>query len=215
MLELLILAAVAIAVLYRLYVTLGRHGGAPTESRSASAPDASPSGVASANVPAADNVARLPSPVVSDVKAEEGLRAIAAEDAAFDPGAFLDGARAAYHMIVDAYARGEISELSKMIAPDVLEAFRSADRARAANGETLELEIDNLDEAVIEKARVVDDRARIGVRYKSRVFEAVKDSEGRVISGDPTQAQTRSELWIFERRLRTRDPNWTLVGTSA
>lgn len=215
MLELLILAAVAIAVLYRLYATLGRHGGAPTETRSASAPDGSPSNVASANVPASDNVARLPSPVVADQKAEDGLRSIAAEDGAFDPGAFLDGARAAYHMIVDAYARGEISEMSKMIAPDVLEAFVEADRARDSKREKLELEIDNLDEAVIEKARIVNDRARIGVRFRSRVFEAVKDSEGRVISGDPTQAQTRSELWIFERKLRTRDPNWTLVGTGA
>ena len=65
-----------------------------------------------------------------------GLDAIAREDKTFDAAGFLTGGRAAYEMIVTAYANGDRRQLKDLLAREVYEGFEAAiQRARAARRE--------------------------------------------------------------------------------
>src|SRR5262249_62068267 len=59
-----------------------------------------------------------------------GLDAVAREDKTFDAKHFVAGARAAYEMIVLAYAEGDRRTLKNLLSRDVYEAFEAAIRDR-------------------------------------------------------------------------------------
>jgi len=67
-----------------------------------------------------------------------GLDAIAREDKSFDARSFLTGARAAYDMIVTAYAAGDRKQLKNLLGKEVYDGFESAIREREQKGETVE-----------------------------------------------------------------------------
>jgi predicted lipid-binding transport protein (Tim44 family) len=220
--QLLILAGLAALVLFQLFNVLGRHGGTAKDARSVGQSETGHARVLKSDTDkdgvedegaAQSGPETEPQHVSVDPQAEEGLRAIEERDPRFDRGQFVAGAVKAYEMIVDAYGRGDINEVRSFLDPEVREAFEGAVRERVENEQTLELEIDAVDEAKIERAKLKGDVARIGVRIEARVFEALKDSENRVVRGDPAQSKSRSELWTFERSVKSSSPNWTLVAT--
>lgn len=205
MTELLILAAIAVVVLYRLYTVLGRQNDAP-----------SASGVSSPERAAADAQAEAyesASPIREEV--EGPAKAIADVDPEFSPSEFLRGARDAYKMIVAAYGEGDLARVRPFLATDVRKAFEAGVKERAANKQNVELEVERIDAADIVDARVEGDRAAVDVRFDALVFEAVRDEENRVVAGDATEAAQRRETWTFERSLKTDDPNWILTATGA
>ena len=59
-----------------------------------------------------------------------GLDAIAREDKSFDAKSFLTGARAAYDMIVTAYAAGDRKQLKSLLGKEVYDGFESAIKER-------------------------------------------------------------------------------------
>lgn len=210
MIELAILAVIAVLVLYRLYVVLGRHGGEPSSAAERAAPlrearlrDVSGNPKEDPNEP--------PRVRLEDIAGPE--RAIAERDPNFDPAQFIRGARSAYKMIVEAFGAGDLAGVRDFIAPDVVKAFESALKDRKTKGHQVELEVERLEGAVIEDAKIRGDRARIRVSFDALVYEVVKDKDGRVVAGDPTEAQRRHEAWSFERDLGSEDPNWILAAT--
>src|SRR5215471_13823648 len=66
-----------------------------------------------------------------------GLDAVAREDKTFDAKHFVAGARAAYEMIVLAYAEGDRRTLKNLLSRDVYEGFEAAIRERVTKGETV------------------------------------------------------------------------------
>src|SRR5215475_7590137 len=67
-----------------------------------------------------------------------GLDAILAADKTFDPRHFLTGARAAYEMIVVAFAQGDRRTLRDWLSKDVYDSFDTVIRERESRGETTE-----------------------------------------------------------------------------
>lgn len=148
----------------------------------------------------------------ADAKA---LDAIAAADAHFTVPYFLDGARAAYEMIVAAYAEGNKSELKPLLASDVYEGFCAAIDSRVRLGETMESKMVAINRAEIEAVEVNGKRASITVRFVSEFISARKNRAGEVLEGDPKKIREITDIWTFERDLRSRDPNWRLAATDA
>lgn len=198
-LELIIFAGLAAIVLYQLYSVLGRRVGRQPEDQ-----------------PAADLAG--PSQRTLDVPldpAEEevtltGLAAIRARDPSFDLGRFLSGARSAYEMIVRGYASGDRETLKNLLAPAVLASFAAGIDAREAEGRTESVEFLHSPRADFERADVSADIARVTVRFLAEFRSRSKGPEGEAVDDRRT-----AELWTFEKSLKTRDPNWTLVHVDA
>jgi predicted lipid-binding transport protein (Tim44 family) len=144
-----------------------------------------------------------------------GLDAVAREDNAFEPQGFLGGARAAYEMIVTAYANGDRRSLKDLLAREVYEGFETAIKEREQRGDKVESRFVSIDSADIIGAEVRGKTAQVTVRFVSQLVSATRDRTGNVIDGSPDKVTTVTDVWTFARDVSSRDPNWKLVATEA
>lgn len=146
---------------------------------------------------------------------EDGIRAINARDPSFEPNSFLTGARTAFEMIVEAYARGDKESLRPLLADEVYQGFASAIDQRAAAGETMETRILGITKLEIREATLRGNDASVTVLFQSEQLNMVLDSEGRVIEGDEKHPTDVTDVWTFTRDVTSPDPNWKLIATTA
>jgi predicted lipid-binding transport protein (Tim44 family) len=194
----IIIAVVAGVVLYQLYAVLGRRVGRQPEDM-AQAQAVPRVGQADAYAPAAETA---PSP--------QGVAAIRARDPAFDVAKFLAGARQAYETIVTAFATGDRPTLQRLVAPSVLPRFETAMAKRESENRSETVEFTHPPRSDFEGAEVNGDMARAKVRFLAEFRSRTKGPEGEGVDDRRT-----AELWTFERRLSSRDPNWTLIRVDA
>ena len=143
------------------------------------------------------------------------LGEMASADPAFTPKSFVEGAKLAYEMIVDGFARGDKQALKPLLSPDVYTGFAKAIDQRKASGQVMESRFVGIDSAKITAAQLSGSKANISMEFVSEMISATRSSSGEVIDGDPTQIREITDVWSFERNLSSRDPNWKLVATEA
>jgi predicted lipid-binding transport protein (Tim44 family) len=222
-LDIIIFAAIAVALGLRLRSVLGRRTGnerrhdplKPNPPRDATTREAGQS-----EDRARDKVIPLPGrgPAPADAApspANEapGLAKVRAADPAFDPTGFAAGARGAFEMIVGAFAAGDTAALRPLLSDEVFANFNAAIQARAKANETLHTTLVGITSADIIEAAVEGRTALVTVKFVTEQINVTKDSEGRIIDGDPSTVATITDIWTFARNTRSRDPNWTLVAT--
>jgi len=143
------------------------------------------------------------------------LRAIAGADRSFDPDAFITGAKAAYEMIVTAFAEGDRKALKNLLSREVYDGFVSAIAQREGRGETIEFRFVGIDKAEITDASLKGSTEQVTVRFHSKLISATHDKAGAVIDGDPVHVGDVTDIWTFARETTSRDPNWKLVATES
>ncbi|ETX15912.1 preprotein translocase subunit Tim44 [Roseivivax halodurans JCM 10272] len=213
-LQLLVLAGIAVFLILRLKNVLGTREGYEK-------PPTPPSGAQSKadrrgfevieGGPDRDIVDHVP-------EGSESARALAQMkeiEPSFGVADFLSGARGAYEMILMAFERGKIDEIEPYLAPDVFESFAEVVRAREEQGLTIEAEFVGVRELTLAEASFDQTTrlAEITVRYVGELTQVVKDAEGTVIEGSATQVKRQKDLWTFARTMGSDDPNWQLVAT--
>ena len=210
--EIVLLALVALFVGLRLYSVLGRRTG--HEQQPILRPAESPAAAETA-APVTDVAPERPetSGLVYEEPAAPGLRAIVAADAAFDVGRFLEGAQAAYRMILEAFWKGDRDELRHLVGGHVLAAFEQAIGEREAEGHRLDNRLVAIERTVIEDARLSGRVAEIDVRFDADIAAVTRDKEGTLVAGTLSDAIPTHDVWTFRRDLRSKDPNWVLVET--
>ena len=144
-----------------------------------------------------------------------GLDAIVADDKSFDPKHFLTGARAAYEMIVTAFAEGDRRNLKNLLSREVYDSFEAAIRDREAKGHVAETKFVSIDTAEITGAEMRNRAAQVTVRFVSQLISVTRDRAGNVIDGSPDKVTEVTDVWTFARDISSRDPNWKLVATEA
>jgi len=177
--------------------------------RGPDAPELAPGGIATATEERIKTLA----PEGSSLNA--ALRAIAASDRSFDPDAFLTGAKAAYEMIVTAFAEGDRKALKNLLSREVYDGFVSALAQREGRGETIEFRFVGIDKAEITDASLKGSTEQVTVRFNSKLISATHDKSGAVIDGDPVHVGDVTDIWTFSRDITSRDPNWKLVATES
>ncbi len=212
-LEIVILAAIAAFLGLRLYSVLGRRAEHEEEHapQRFERPDAMP--------PRGDDRARRPLPDVTlrqaDLPAgtESGVRAIAAADPRFDVLGFLDGAKGAYAMVLEAFWEGDKETLRELCDDDVYESFAGAIDARTEAGETVENRLIRIEDATIKSAEMDGRVARIAVLFVSDIAAITRDRDGNAIAGSLDDAVESRDIWTFMRNVDATDPNWVLDET--
>ncbi|MGF7158599.1 putative lipid-binding transport protein (Tim44 family) [Rhodoligotrophos appendicifer] len=144
-----------------------------------------------------------------------GIEAIAAADPSFAPKSFLEGAKAAYEMVVTAFAEGDRQTLNNLLSAEVFEGFSAALDEREQEGQVNETTFVGIDDATIIDARLDRRQANVTIRFTSELITSTKDREGNIVDGDPKKVREVKDIWTFARDTSSRDPNWKLVGTEA
>jgi predicted lipid-binding transport protein (Tim44 family) len=218
--DLILYAMVAAFLVLRLRSVLGRRTGyerPPQPERPAAGYD--PRAVAAGEAEAPDALppaltAGQARRIVPDPRSPAGqaLARIRGVDPGFDPNRFLEGAEAAFRMIVEAFARGDRDTLRALLSDDTYAGFEQAISARETAGERQRTEIRAVQEMAIEAADLRGTIADITVRFVSDQVNVTTGPKGEIVSG--TEAVTElTDIWTFQRDLRSGDPTWKLVGT--
>ena len=143
-----------------------------------------------------------------------GLRAIAEADTTFSPKSFIEGAKAAYEMIVTAFAQGDRHTLRNLLEKDVYDGFERAIKDREAQGRKIDFTFVGLPKVEISEAELDKRAASVTVRFHAEVVSATRDKDGALIEGNEVEVTNIADEWTFARSPKSRDPNWKLVATS-
>lgn len=139
------------------------------------------------------------------------LAEMAGTDRNFTPQRFLDGAEAAFRIIVQAFASGERTKLHPLLTTDTYGAFEGAITAREVVGETQLTEIRSIESTTIDHAELAGTMATITVRFVSDQVNLTTGADGKPMAG--TDAVTEiTDIWSFERDLAQSDPAWRLAA---
>lgn len=144
---------------------------------------------------------------------DQGLRAIAAADRYFDLPSFLEGAKGAYGVILEAFWRGDKETLRALCDNDVYEGFSTAIDAREAAGETLENRLVRIEEVEIRSASFDGRIARIAVGFTADIAAVTRDKDGTVVAGSLHDAVESRDVWTFSRDVSSAGPDWLLDET--
>lgn len=213
MIEIVLLAMVAAFLGLRLYSVLGRRA----EQEEEPVPQRFES-----DEPPAIRPAAMPAPVPQPRPAEldgvmpaveRALREISAADPKFNLAQFLEGARGAYRMILEAFWKGDRETLRELCDDDVYAGFIGALDAREAAGETLDNTLIRIEEVRIHSASLDGRMARIALLFVADIAAVTRDREGTVIAGSLDDAIESRDVWTFSRNVGARDPNWLLDET--
>lgn len=225
--EIVILAMIAAFLGLRLYSVLGRRAeheeepipgrvegrqGQPDARRvpSPNKPDVKPDDRAQVRQPQQVREVPLATPSV-----ERGLAEIARFDRRFDTLAFLEGARGAYRMILEAFWKGDKAELRSLCDDDVYQSFATAIDARVAAGETLDNRLIRIEECAVIGADFESGYARVTLRFRADIAAVTRDAEGHVVAGSLDDAIEAVDVWTFGRNVNSPDPDWLLDETDA
>lgn len=207
LITLLILAGITVFLLLRLKNILGTKTGHEKPLEPVSAPSA-------VNVKPKPAPAE-PEPIEEDDPLAEVWAKMRNVEADFSPRNFADGAKRAYEMLLMAYENGEKETLKTYLSPDVYQGFAAAIDQRAEEGLTVDARFVGVREARIVGARFDEEEkiAEIDMKFVGELITVVRDSEHRVVEGDPNEIRRESDQWTFGRQLGAKDPNWLLIAT--
>lgn len=212
MTEIVLLAMVALFVGLRLFSVLGRRTGheqqpvvRPAEAAAALDVATSPPETAAERADRAG--------VVYEDGAADGIRAIISADHSFDVARFLEGAQAAYRMILEAYWKGDQKALEHLVGDEVRSSFADAIATREAEGHKLDNRLIAIERAVIEGAKLEGRTSSITVRFDADIAAVTRDSNGELVAGSLSDAIATHDIWTFRRTIGSSDPSWLLVET--
>ncbi len=216
----IVFAVVAIFVVYRLYTVLGTRSGPqrrpiepPPKPAAPPVDNVVPFGATRAGANPSSPGDRWQGFAAPGSPVAAGLDAVAAREPGFDPGHFLSGARAAYEMVIGAFAAGDLATLRRLLSPEVLTNFASAIEARKAAGQTATTTLVSVDGAEIVDARIADETASVAVKFAAKLVSATRDRSGAIVEGSAEAVVDHLDVWTFARRIGARDPNWLLAAT--
>ena len=211
--DLVLFGMIAAFLVLRLRSILGKRSGFDRQEQPQRGPVVVP-GMGRAPAPTIDAKAEPPSPVRPLPEASSPVGATLLRmrqvDHNFEPARFLDGADAAFRMIVTAYAEGDRVALRPLLGDDTYRSFETAIAARETAGETQKSEVRSIQHASIEAANLAGTIGTITVKFVSDQVSETLDKDGKPVQG--TDAVTEiTDLWTFERDLAQSNPAWRLT----
>lgn len=219
--DLILYALVAVVLVFWLRNTLGTRHGEERQRENpltkAQASEASDRGrviditdMASEEAPS--NIMHFPG---LDIRKEAipGLLEIIKYDRSFDPYRFLQGAKDAFPMIIEAFAKGDTETLYDLLAPKIYKSFTDVIDARNLRGETISSEIHSVRKTEILEARLAGRMAFLTLRITADETCVIRDAQNNIISGNPDRVTELTDIWTFGRDTSSKDPTWLVYET--
>ena len=213
LLQLLVLAGIAIFLILRLRNVLGTRDGFE--------PPREMSGPVARKSPEFEVIDGGPDPDIADhvdpeSDAGKALAKMKAAEPNFGVSDFIGGAKGAYEMILMGFENGDMDTIKPFISEEIYDAFLDVVAAREDQGLTVEATFIGVRETALEDATFDDNSrmAEVTVKFIGELTNVVRDSAGEIVEGDPKKTKKQKDIWTFARSMGSDDPNWQLVATS-
>ena len=209
--DILIFAAIALFLIFRLRSILGSRDGFEQKRPEQSAFD----GTAQTDK---DNVPKKVVPLRNKMAASktangQGLEAVRQADPLFKDDEFMQGAASAFSMVLQAFADGDLSTLRRLLAFELYEEFAQSIHARNKEGDQLTITVHSINDVQLTDGSVKDFTASVTVTFVSEQSRTVKNNAGDIVEDESEERAVITDIWIFERDTQLDDPNWKLVET--
>jgi predicted lipid-binding transport protein (Tim44 family) len=126
---------------------------------------------------------------------------------------FLEGSKAAYRLILEAFWKGDLAAMKPFVDGHVYETFAAAVEQRTKDGLVLDNRLVAIDQALIAGAEVDRSIALVTVRLEADIAAVTRNASGEVVAGSLSDAVQTRDRWTFRRDISSHDPNWLLVET--
>lgn len=213
--QLLVLAGIAIFLILRLRSVLGSREGFEKP------PEALPPERGRSRRPELEVIDGTPDrDIVDNVPENSGAARALAQmkrvEPSFNVTEFLTGARGAYEMILMAFERGDLEPVRPFLAPEVHDALASVVEERRGKGWRVEATFVGISNLQLKDADfdVASREAEVTVQFVGELTSVVRDSAGDIVEGNPNEIRRQKDVWTFARTMGSNDPNWLLVATS-
>ncbi len=184
--DILIFAAIAGFIIYRLRSVLGKRTGFQ---KNISEPKPQ-------ETKKQEDVQKIPSLMDNETK----LEAVYKEVKSFNHREFLDGAKKAFEIIISSFNNGDKKTLKNLVSKNVYSAFEKAIDEKTNNPES---QFYSLIVEGIADAKVENDTISISVNFISE--QMLNNDEGSIVKNKDT--------WTFEKKVNSSSPIWILTQT--
>jgi len=202
--DILIFAVIAVFLIFRLRSILGNRDGFEKPLKTVQTESS------------ADNIINFKGkkPIVESTPLNgSGLKELRKLDNSFKDEEFLSGAKTAFPLILNAYSESDLGSLRRYVGFDLYEEFSNAIHQRDAAGEHLKIDVETVNDVQLLDAEISDGIATVTVKYDTIQSRILTDASDKVIEEDSIYSEQIEDIWIFERDIRSTDPNWRLVET--
>ena len=212
--DILIFAAIALFLIFRLRSILGNRDGFEQKRPEQSAFDANAQTENDNSAPKKIIPLRANNDASQPVNGH-GLEAVRRADPSFRDDEFMQGAASAFGLVLQAFADGDLATLRRLLAFELYEEFANSIHTRNKDGDQLTITVHAIDDVQLTDATVKDNIASVTVKFVSQQSRVVKDNSGQIIEDETEEQATITDIWIFERDTQLNDPNWKLVETQS
>ena len=184
--DIIIFAAVAVFLIYRLRSVLGKRTGYQKNTQNDTQPSKKPETITRQAPQLKDN--------------EQKLLTIYNQVETFDHKQFFDGAKKAFEIIITAFNQGDTKTLKPLVSKDVLAIFEKAISQKLNDPESqfYSLIVNGVEEASVENGKM-----KITLNF---ISEQLKNN-------DESSIIKKKDVWSFEKEIDSKDPIWILVST--
>ena len=214
LIQLLVLAGIAVFLILRLKNVLGTREGfeKPPQPKTNGRADRSAFEVIE-GAPDRD----ITDHVDEDSSPAKALSAMKRVEPSFSVSDFLQGGRGAYEMILMGFERGELDSIQPFMSEEIFDSFVEAVAHREDQGLTIEAQFIGLSETTVVDAKFDESqqRAEITMRFIAELTSVVRDRGGDIVEGDSKTIKRQKDTCTFARNMGADDPNWLLIATEA
>ena len=136
-------------------------------------------------------------------------------DSNFDMVNFLDGSKTFFEMVLKSFVSGNLDNVKNFIKPSVLKSFKGAIDDRNKENETLIIDLKSIEKNQIVSSVITKSSIKINVVFETLQITALMDKYEKVIDGDIDKEILVKDEWIFEKKIKDQNPNWTLIETKS
>jgi predicted lipid-binding transport protein (Tim44 family) len=150
---------------------------------------------------------------IADPDVATGLMQIKSAEPSFSVSEFLSGAKMAFDLILEAFAKGDKLQLENLLSKELYDDFAAAIDVRKESPAYEENTLVSIQSADIVRAALNGRKAEITVNFVSEQISVERDKDGNIVSGNPSETTLVTDEWTFVRDIRSSNPNWLLVNT--
>ena len=148
-------------------------------------------------------------------KSADAFKKMKEYDNDFSVNKFVSGAKMAYEIILMAFEKGDLEKLKNLLEKKVLQSFKSVIDKRKKDGFVVDAKFIGMRDIRIinatfsQKTKIAD----VTLTFKSEITTVVKDSKGNIVEGHPDEIKKQKDTWVFTKNLSEKTPIWLLKST--
>ena len=143
----------------------------------------------------------------------DGLETLTKADPSFSEKDFLEGAKSAFKIIIEAFVDSDIEKLKPLLDYELLKSFTKSISEREARQDKQYVDILSINNINIINISIKESIASITIQIESDQIKYTVDKNEKIIDGNNEESEVIKDKWVLERDLSSNNPNWKLVET--